>query len=235
MDVGIRKKLVFLSSVLLFLICFFIVRLFGIGSTHYKPVIIISDSMEPTIQTGAVVLIKYVELAEVEVDDIVMFYSPQLNGFNTHRVIEKGDDFLRTQGDNTRGPDAGAVIEDSLQGKVVAIWNEAAEYTAPYIEDDGSYNRARAVATFLLLSIWLIIQIFLLMLGGKWLWVLIHVLTGKTHIKDLEHYAEVAANLPNVEIKGNIFRRANLYMTLHIFVREMREIEYIVGKEDRKK
>jgi len=139
-----------------------VVHLLGIGSTHYKPVIITSNSMEPTIQTGGIVIVKYASVDEVEVGDIVMFYTPLLRGYNTHRVIEKGPDYLLTQGDNTTAPDSDAVIDDALVGKVVVVWNGASSFTWHFLNPDGSYNRGKAVSLLLALAFVLIFLYYLL-------------------------------------------------------------------------
>jgi len=71
----------------------------------YAAVWIQSGSMEDTIPTDSYILVKRTTAAEVEVGDVIMFYSddPKLNGgFNTHRVkriIGDHEKFI-TQGDN---------------------------------------------------------------------------------------------------------------------------------------
>lgn len=65
-----------------------------------------SGSMEPTIATDSLVVVKHVDPTEVREDDVITFYSddPVLQGFpNTHRVKEiveeNGRLFYVTQGD----------------------------------------------------------------------------------------------------------------------------------------
>ena len=89
----------------------------------FRPYIVLSDSMEPTIMTGALVIGRVTPFAELELDDIITF-EMMFNGepvLNTHRIVERNADHLRTQGDNPAitMPDADSVHQDNFRYRVV--------------------------------------------------------------------------------------------------------------------
>ncbi|WP_195987203.1 signal peptidase I [Clostridium sp. D53t1_180928_C8] len=64
----------------------------------FKSYVIVSNSMQPTIDPGDVIFIKKSNVNNLEVGDIVTF---QKDGFvATHRITEINNDKLITQGDN---------------------------------------------------------------------------------------------------------------------------------------
>ena len=64
----------------------------------FKSYVIVSNSMQPTIDPGDVIFIKKSNVNDLKVGDIVTF---QKDGFiATHRIIEIQDDKVITQGDN---------------------------------------------------------------------------------------------------------------------------------------
>lgn len=90
----------------------------------YSCIRIVSPSMEPSIPTGGYILIKKVDPAQVQVGDIITFYSSDasINGLpNTHRVTQvveqSGKRTFRTKGDNNSVEDVALVQADSLIGK----------------------------------------------------------------------------------------------------------------------
>lgn len=96
--------------------------LFGYGIVHIE-----TGSMEPTIKTGAFILIEKTEAAEIQADDIITFKSddPKIKGLpNTHRVKEivKNDDgnieFI-TQGDANYTTDEQTAKGEKIYGRYV--------------------------------------------------------------------------------------------------------------------
>ena len=90
----------------------------------YTAVWIQSGSMEDTIPTDSYILVKRTTAAEVEVGDVIMFYSddPELHGdFNTHRVVDiigDHEEFV-TKGDNNSGRDAKNARGEKVVGRYV--------------------------------------------------------------------------------------------------------------------
>ncbi len=86
-----------------------------------------TGSMEPTISTGALLVCKEREIADVELDDIICYRSKSkqmLGQVITHRVIkistsDDGNLLLETRGDANTVSDGFYVTEDNLIGAVV--------------------------------------------------------------------------------------------------------------------
>jgi signal peptidase len=86
----------------------------------YKPFIVLSGSMEPTILTGDIVLTKTIAAEDIAENDIITFRVDQ-DVAVTHRVTEvveeDGKISFLTKGDANVGADAVAVTPDMLEGK----------------------------------------------------------------------------------------------------------------------
>lgn len=88
----------------------------------FLPLIVLTDSMYPTIQSGDLVICKTAEAEDIQVGDVIAYFDPAGNGDNvvTHRVIEltteDGKLAFRTQGDANNTPDKSVVPSDSLVG-----------------------------------------------------------------------------------------------------------------------
>lgn len=92
----------------------------SIGGTF--PMIVLTDSMYPVIQSGDLIICHTAEAEEIVVNDVICFFDPAGNGSTvvTHRVIqvteENGDIAFRTQGDNNNTADKLLVPADDLIG-----------------------------------------------------------------------------------------------------------------------
>ena len=86
------------------------------------PLIVLTDSMEPKISGGDLIICSVVDPEDVKVRDIISFFDPAGNGTSivTHRVIEiieeDGKIFFRTQGDNNDTEDKDPVPAEKLVG-----------------------------------------------------------------------------------------------------------------------
>lgn len=98
----------------------------------YKPVYILTGSMEPTLREKGVCIVHKCGYDEVEVDDIIMYQVE--DKMITHRVVEKTEEGIRTKGDNNDVQDAYLLGPENIRGKVVAKLN----ITAVIIND---FNR----------------------------------------------------------------------------------------------
>lgn len=88
-----------------------------------KPMIVLSGSMESTIYTGDLVFVKMVDVANIEINDIIAFRNEE-DKVTTHRVIEiiteDGEVFYKTKGDNNSVEDANLVKTSSIEGKYIS-------------------------------------------------------------------------------------------------------------------
>ena len=84
----------------------------------YRPVVVLSGSMEPTYPTGALIYVKDVKPQDVKVGDPITFVLNEELTVATHRVIEvnTADGWFRTQGDANDSPDGSPVLFENLIG-----------------------------------------------------------------------------------------------------------------------
>lgn len=84
------------------------------------PLIVLTDSMYPVIESGDLIICHTAEPEEIAVGDVIAFFDPAGNGSSivTHRVIEVteqgGEPAWRTKGDNNNTEDRLAVPADKL-------------------------------------------------------------------------------------------------------------------------
>ena len=84
------------------------------------PLIVLTDSMYPVIESGDLIICHTAEADEIEVGDVIAFFDPAGNGTSivTHRVIEvtelSGAPAWRTKGDNNNTEDRLTVPADKL-------------------------------------------------------------------------------------------------------------------------
>ena len=90
------------------------------------PLIVLTDSMYPVIESGDLIICSTAEPEEIAVGDVIAFFDPAGNGSSivTHRVIEvtekDGKTAWRTKGDNNNTEDRLTVTED----KLVAVYED---------------------------------------------------------------------------------------------------------------
>ena len=86
------------------------------------PLIVLTDSMYPEIESGDLIICHTAEAEDIEVRDVIAFFDPAGNGSSivTHRVIEvveeNGTLSFRTRGDNNNTEDRLLVPADNLVG-----------------------------------------------------------------------------------------------------------------------
>lgn len=186
----------------------------------YRPVVVVSGSMEPAIAVNSISIMEYCNIDEVEVGDIIMYRHPSLGINITHRVIEKctdgvGNTFLKTKGDANNSADNISITNDMVVGKLTKTYNEAAPYVSFVMLENGEVN------TFALLQIIILLAVIITVLGMivYAIWVLIYsiylVLAGhnktkekiETYKSDLLKQEEILKNVENIGVqKGDSFR-----------------------------
>ena len=89
----------------------------------YKPMIVLSGSMETSIYTGDLVFVKMVDTSILKVNDIIAFRNEQ-DKVTTHRIVEilsdNGETYFRTKGDNNNAEDANLVKSTDVEGIYVS-------------------------------------------------------------------------------------------------------------------
>lgn len=86
----------------------------------HLPLIVLTDSMYPAIESGDLIICRTVEAEEIAEGDVIAFFDPAGNGTSivTHRVVElveqDGETKFRTRGDNNNTDDKLLVSADDL-------------------------------------------------------------------------------------------------------------------------
>lgn len=87
----------------------------------YKPVVVLSGSMEPFMETNSLVIVK--ETQDIKENDVIMF-SADDETMVCHRVVGiDGEGKITTKGDNNETADFSKVILSDVKGKVVMRMN----------------------------------------------------------------------------------------------------------------
>lgn len=89
----------------------------------YKPYIISTGSMEPTLKVRGFVLIKEVPYEEIKKDDIISFVPEEIGQSVCHKVVEVTDEGFITKGDNNFTNDIGTITKEEYKGKLVFYSN----------------------------------------------------------------------------------------------------------------
>ena len=100
---------------------------------------VVTDSMEPEIPVGALIISKEIPIEKIEVRDIICFRSLESymnGGIVTHRVVgiteKDGEIALRTRGDSNNSEDGFYVTQYNLVGKVIFHTKENSFVTNAY-------------------------------------------------------------------------------------------------------
>jgi len=90
------------------------------GIFGYKPMIVMSGSMEPTIKTGDLIIVKETDVKSLKKDDIIAFRVKD-DTLVSHRIVDvskdKGQYYFETKGDNNNTKDEGLVKDKNVEGK----------------------------------------------------------------------------------------------------------------------
>jgi signal peptidase I len=119
---------------LLLVLIFFLFPLLPIEN-NYSLKMVLSGSMEPTIKTGGVVMVK--PTSEYQIGDVITYqYGHYSRNLTTHRIIGKTEEGFITQGDNNNAADLHPVEREQIKGKVLL--------TIPYVGYVANFARSRA-------------------------------------------------------------------------------------------
>lgn len=114
---AILKKIIHILSYA----CYLLIILYAIVCIpcifKYKPLIVLSGSMEPTYDVGSIIYYKHVDESKLKIDDVITFES--FDGeLVTHRIYSMEDNYYITKGDANEIPDPGRVSYENIKGKV---------------------------------------------------------------------------------------------------------------------
>lgn len=112
----------------------------------YKPLVVLSGSMEPTYKVGAIIY--YEETKDIQKDDVIVFGNSE-NPFVTHRVVEIKNNKYVTKGDANESNDAEAVAIQNVKGKAI-------DFNIPYL---GYYIQ------YVNTNLWLIVAVIIILVS----------------------------------------------------------------------
>ena len=108
----------------------------GVFLLGYRPVLVLTGSMEPYMMTNGVALTKEVDsLDDISVGDVVTYHVMNDEGRKlliTHRIIAIDDTLIYTKGDNNNVDDGFPLTIDNIEAKVVGVFNGTAWVAAKW-------------------------------------------------------------------------------------------------------
>lgn len=108
----------------------------GVFLLGYRPVLVLTGSMEPYMMTNGVALTKEVDsLDDIAVGDVVTYHVVNDNGKKlliTHRIIAIDNGQIYTKGDNNNVDDGFPLSIDNIEAKVVGVFNGTAWLAAKW-------------------------------------------------------------------------------------------------------
>ena len=131
-----RKVWNIITNLILGILILFILAFFALFAMGMRPYVIVSGSMEPTIQTGSVCFVdETVTYEEVQENDIIA-YEAANGSYVTHRAIDITESGIETQGDNNDVSDGVSTTEENFIGLT--------KFSIPYL---GYFSRFIATTT----------------------------------------------------------------------------------------
>ena len=112
------------DSMLRFILVMNAVLIVGFAVSPYKPLVVRSDSMEPALPVGSIVIAERVrDAAALRVGDIVTYKNPAVPFTITHRIVEIREEGVVTKGDNLEEAD-GVVKWEWVRYRIKLIFGE---------------------------------------------------------------------------------------------------------------
>lgn len=115
----LKKTIHLLSSIILVLIFIYVIvwvpNVFG-----YKPLIVLSGSMEPTYKKQSIIYYKKVEREDIKIGDIITFKGNK-NELISHRIVDIENDSFTTRGDANKVNDIDKVNYNNIYGKNINL------------------------------------------------------------------------------------------------------------------
>lgn len=131
----------------------------------YKPMVIISESMTPTIAVNGLLYVEDAPFSVLKEGDIIVFDTIEY-GLVGHRIIKALDYGFKTQGDNNRVADNWIVTEEMYKGRVAEIHNEFAPWITLLFGDLDNLSLNKLFLGFILIAVFITFVILLI----RWLY-----------------------------------------------------------------
>ena len=130
----------------------------------YRPVLVLTGSMEPYMKTNGIVLTREVDsMSDLQIGDVVTYHlydeygQLMRNEQNrpvriTHRIIDIDGEDIYTKGDNNNVNDGYAIGIENVEAEVVGVWNGAAKIVEKWQTTAGKVMLISIPVFFILLS-----------------------------------------------------------------------------------
>lgn len=122
-------KILSILAILCYILIFGILFIAAPMVSGYKPVVVLTGSMEPLYPVGTVIYYKPAAFENIQVDDVISFSkSDDAKSVVTHRVfsIDTKRQRITTKGDANENPDPSPIAYADVKGKVM-------KYHLPYV------------------------------------------------------------------------------------------------------
>mgnify|MGYP004655501671 CR=1 FL=1 len=127
----------------------------GVFLLGYRPVLVLTGSMEPYMMTNGIALTKEVDsLDDIAVGDVVTYHVMNDDGKKlliTHRIVAIDDGLIYTKGDNNNVIDGYPLTMDNVEAKVVGVFNGTAWLAAKWATTAGKIMLICFLAAIILL------------------------------------------------------------------------------------
>lgn len=151
---------------------------------HKKPLIIISESMEPTIMTNSLLVVSDTPYEDIQVGDIILVDTTE-HGLVIHRAVDDLGEYFITKGDNNEFKDNWVVTKDIYKGKVETIHNEVAGFITFLFGDFTKIQSIRLFMGFIILAV--IIAVFVIIVNWLYDFIFIAFFLRKSYRKGLDN------------------------------------------------
>ncbi len=121
----ILKKIIHILANISYILIFIYLVVDFPSFIGYKPLIVLSGSMEPTYKVGTVIYYKQVPKEELKVGDIITF-ELEKDDLVSHRIYQIVDDKFITKGDANNTPDSIELTYEQIKGRDI-------KYMIPYV------------------------------------------------------------------------------------------------------
>jgi signal peptidase len=113
-----RKRNLVLTGLMVSLVIF---GAYLVIQREMRPLVVLSESMKPSLQMGDLIIVERISPEEVEIEDVLVFRDPggRENVLITHRVINRTEEGFHTKGDACEKPDPFMVKPEDVVGKPV--------------------------------------------------------------------------------------------------------------------
>ena len=100
----------------------------------YKPLVVLSGSMEPTLKVGDIIYYSKIEETKLKASDIIVFrYN---DSYISHRIYSISNGLYETKGDANKIVDARKINYSNIEGKVASVTIPYVGYYVKFVGDN---------------------------------------------------------------------------------------------------